>query len=197
MNISAIPTKYNGYKYRSKMEAKTAVFLDSLKISFEYEKEGYKLILPFSSPNEERDEIFYLPDFYIPAQDCIDECFIEVKGVTPSYDENEKAIALCLATKIPVIFVYGFPDMEKTFDHINGYIPSNEDGKYFDFDDVFKNNVPLFFLKRDNKIVFQQFDENKAIFDDDNLHYTNLFDDKYYEDVSLAYSEARYAFSPK
>lgn len=52
--IKAIPTRYKGYHFRSRLEARWAVFFDALGIKWEYEKEGY-----------ETPHGYYLPDFYI------------------------------------------------------------------------------------------------------------------------------------
>lgn len=51
----AIETSYNGYRFRSRLEARWAVFLDALGVTWEYEKEGFDL----------GGGVFYLPDFYI------------------------------------------------------------------------------------------------------------------------------------
>lgn len=63
--IKAIETEYNGYKFRSRLEARWAVFFDAMGIKYLYEHEGL-----------ERDSVKYLPDFYLP------ECglYAEVKG---------------------------------------------------------------------------------------------------------------------
>lgn len=66
--IKAIPTKYNGYVFRSKLEAQWAVFFDALGIRYEYEPEGFEM----------SDGTRYLPDFYLPDMDG--GLFIEVKG---------------------------------------------------------------------------------------------------------------------
>lgn len=55
--IKAIQTNYKGYRFRSRLEARWAVFFDALNLRWEYEKEGFTLP---SGP--------YLPDFYIPPQ---------------------------------------------------------------------------------------------------------------------------------
>ena len=52
--IKAIETKYNGYGFRSRTEAKWAYVFDKLNIKYLYENEGYEL--------ENGD--WYLPDFY-------------------------------------------------------------------------------------------------------------------------------------
>jgi len=70
MEIKAIETVYNGYKFRSRLEARYAVFFDKLGIKYEYEKEGYDL----------GDEGYYLPDFWLPNN----YLHVEVKGEYPS-----------------------------------------------------------------------------------------------------------------
>lgn len=66
LTIQAIPTRYAGCYFRSRLEARWAVFFDELRIPWQYEPEGYEL----SNGNQ------YLPDFLLP------ECatWIEVKG---------------------------------------------------------------------------------------------------------------------
>lgn len=64
-NIKAIETKYKGYRFRSRLEARWAVFFDSVGVKWEYEKEGYKL--------RKRQ---YLPDFYLPEL----QLWVEIKG---------------------------------------------------------------------------------------------------------------------
>lgn len=54
--ITALPTYYAGHKFRSRLEARWAMFFDLLEIKWEYEPEGYKL-----STGE-----CYLPDFFLP-----------------------------------------------------------------------------------------------------------------------------------
>ena len=63
--MKAIETIYNGYRFRSRLEAKWAIFFDELKIKYQYELEGYEL------PNGMR----YLPDFYIESMDV----YVEIK----------------------------------------------------------------------------------------------------------------------
>jgi hypothetical protein len=57
MNPRAIDTRYKGCKFRSRLEARHAVFFDHLRLKWEYEPEGF--MLP-GGP--------YLPDFHIPPQ---------------------------------------------------------------------------------------------------------------------------------
>ena len=64
--IKPIETCYNGYRFRSRLEARWAVFFDALDIKYIYEPEGYEL----------SDGSKYLPDFYLPELDY----YAEVKG---------------------------------------------------------------------------------------------------------------------
>lgn len=54
--IKPIQTYYKGYHFRSRLEARWAVFFDALGLSWEYEPEGYDL-----GPAG-----YYLPDFWLP-----------------------------------------------------------------------------------------------------------------------------------
>jgi len=54
--MKAIETHYSGYRFRSRLEARWAVFFEAAEIQYLYELEG------FESNNGER----YLPDFYLP-----------------------------------------------------------------------------------------------------------------------------------
>ena len=56
MHIQPIETKYNGYRFRSRLEARWAVFFDAAGIMYTYEPEGFRLA----------DGSWYLPDFYLP-----------------------------------------------------------------------------------------------------------------------------------
>ena len=77
--IKAIETEYNGYKFRSRLEARWALFFDLLGIEYEYEPEGIIL----------SDGTRYLPDFYLPDF----KCFFEVKNKSiKDTEEGEAAI---------------------------------------------------------------------------------------------------------
>jgi len=91
--ISAIQTYYNGTLFRSRLEAKWAVFFDEMKIEYEYEPEGYDL----------GDGVWYLPDFYLPKQDC----FIEIKGKNPTKKEIGKCISVATGLKKKMYLFFG------------------------------------------------------------------------------------------
>lgn len=64
MTIKAIETEYNGYKFRSRLEARWAVFFDNAQIKYDYEPEGFELSCGK-----------YLPDFFLPDFDI----YVEIK----------------------------------------------------------------------------------------------------------------------
>ena len=64
--IKAIETEYNGYKFRSRLEARWAVFFDALKIDYQYGPERFVGV----------NDTPYLPDFYLPKE----HIYVEVKG---------------------------------------------------------------------------------------------------------------------
>ena len=75
MYAKPIETVYRGYRFRSRLEARWAVFFDAVGLEFEYEKEGFDL----------GDGIKYLPDFWIPSLNL----WIEVKGDL-NFEDQEK-----------------------------------------------------------------------------------------------------------
>lgn len=92
--IKPIETRYKNYRFRSRLEARWAIFFDALGIQWEYEKEGYPLP---SGP--------YLPDFWLPQVDM----WAEVKG----YRFTDEELALCAqlanATEKEVLLLDGMP----------------------------------------------------------------------------------------
>ena len=63
--MQAIDTFYKDHFFRSRLEARWAVYFDSLKQKWEYEPEGFIL----------ENGVKYLPDFFIPELDA----YVEVK----------------------------------------------------------------------------------------------------------------------
>ena len=59
MTIKPIETRYKGYRFRSRLEARWAVFFDACGYQWEYEPEGFRL--PCGT--------HYLPDFKIFGED--------------------------------------------------------------------------------------------------------------------------------
>jgi len=80
MTIKAIETRYAGCRFRSRLEARWAVFFDRLGITWEYEPEG--LVLDTGE--------CYLPDFRLPGPDNL---LVEVKGSDDMLDPGRLAAA--------------------------------------------------------------------------------------------------------
>lgn len=76
--IRAISTSYAGCAFRSRLEARWAVFFDAMKIEWHYEPEGF-ILAPFGE--------WYLPDFYLPDLGY----WIEVKPENPDKEARRKA----------------------------------------------------------------------------------------------------------
>lgn len=99
--LKPIETCYKGYRFRSRLEARWAVFFDALNLQWEYEKEGYDL-----------GEVgWYLPDFWLPEW----EHWIEVKPRIPTEDEMNKAKALVAQGGFPLIFLHNPEPVVFTF----------------------------------------------------------------------------------
>lgn len=93
--MKALETEFKGILYRSRAEARWAVFMDALGVKFHYEMEGFDL----------GDGVLYLPDFFLPTQDI----WFEVKGENPTREEREKADRLCAFTNKSVFIMVGPP----------------------------------------------------------------------------------------
>ena len=92
----AINTRYKGYNFRSRLEARWAVFFDHLGIRWDYEPEGFEL----------GNGLRYLPDFWLPDAGL----WVEVKPGAPDAPTREKAWRLALNTGHPVFVTHGLPD---------------------------------------------------------------------------------------
>jgi len=101
--IKAIQTKYDGYHFRSRLEAKWAVFFNELNIEYEYEKEGFEL----SSGG-------YLPDFWLPKY----KIWIELKGDIPTINEMLKIIELHQKTGDDCMIAIGLPNKITEVSHL-------------------------------------------------------------------------------
>ena len=91
--IKPIETMYAGIKFRSRLEARWAVFFDSLRLAWEYEPEGFDL----------GDGVLYLPDFWLGKM----RCWIEIKGDDPNEDACDKASRLAEKTGFKVFVFFG------------------------------------------------------------------------------------------
>jgi len=89
----ALETEYAGHLFRSRLEARWAVFFDRLGIKWEYEAEGFET----SAGN-------YLPDFKIYTDGQAQ--WFEVKPADAGYDARHGALA---TGPLPVVVARGMP----------------------------------------------------------------------------------------
>ena len=99
--MKAIETRYNGWFFRSRLEARWAVYFDSIGIKYEYEPEGYEL------PSG-----WYLPDFWLPQV----RMFAEVKR-DGGFDNLAimKCKELAISTGKPCLLLEGVPSLKEYY----------------------------------------------------------------------------------
>lgn len=98
--MNPIQTRHGGRFFRTRGEARYAVFFDACQLRYEYEKEGFWL--------EEGGK--YLPDFWLPEP----ECWFEVKSDVPDLKALLKCHCLADETRQRVAMAYSSPAMETT-----------------------------------------------------------------------------------
>jgi hypothetical protein len=113
----AIDTHYNGYRFRSRTEARWAVFFDELHIAYAYEPQGFELA-----------GVRYLPDFQLteglilhqfgPTQPA--QIWVEIKPDSElSNTERTKLVEFLKQTNHHVLLIAGQPDINTTLRFID------------------------------------------------------------------------------
>jgi len=128
MTIKAIQTEYNGYRFRSRLEARWAVFFDSIGLRYDYEPEGFELdgglhhiepafdikedgsVYPYAIINKLK-KTYYLPDFvtYWPNG----KYYVEIKPPSYTLDELAKCLHFAAATQQNIMLLCGYPGLPK------------------------------------------------------------------------------------
>lgn len=98
MNIKSLNTVWNGYNFRSRLEARWAMFFDAMGWDYLYEPQGYAL--------DNGDK--YLPDFYLP--DFM--TFLEVKFDVLTEFDFDRASMLVQATDMPLVILDRDPSLK-------------------------------------------------------------------------------------
>lgn len=93
--IKPIETIYSGYRFRSRLEARWALFLEQMNVAFSYEPEGYDL----------GQTGWYLPDFWLHRE----EVFLEIKPRMQETVWDKKCHALRVQTGFGIILLAGNP----------------------------------------------------------------------------------------
>ena len=121
--IRAIETSFKGYRFRSRLKARWAVFFDTCGFRWEYEPEGYEI-----------DGLRHLPDFRLYDVKCRnmhDEgkpFFVEAKG---NIDEESRKKIEALSRSFPVYVVGPVPYGVDGEDYIDSCCDENEREDYF------------------------------------------------------------------
>ena len=95
--MKAIETRYKGYRFRSRLEARWAVFFDALELDWEYEPEGFELDVGTR----------YLPDFWLLKFCGKRGLYVEVK---PDEGDFSKALLFSRLSGNLLLLACGMPD---------------------------------------------------------------------------------------
>jgi len=209
--IKAIETKYNGYLFRSRLEARWAVFFDACGIEYEYESEGFRL----------EDGTRYLPDFYLPEL----EYYVEVKGFNDHLNldlgkalqfAREKRTAIIILSNVPFDNesggVYWFLAYAWTAKYCRdllvyrGYFMAYDDGQYWFQDDNYIGTdmrncqsgilfYPGQHCRWDNKRVYDGIQAVSATdLDTDDGYLRHIYPGNIIQDAMLKARQARFEF---
>jgi hypothetical protein len=96
--IKAIETRYKGYRFRSRLEARWAVFFEALGLKWEYEPEGFATRAGW-----------YLPDFYLPEMDMWVEVKPDQSAKKMHQDDMDKMLFFVFETRNSLLILDGTP----------------------------------------------------------------------------------------
>lgn|SRR5262249_6642740 len=115
MLVRPIETKYGGHLFRSRTEARWAVFFDAAQIEWQYEVEGFNV-----------NGTYYLPDFWLPGL----KTFAEVKPDDEAEIGRAAPLLQSLATARgqPAIILAGQPAEAEAQDRVRCYVPGGNNG---------------------------------------------------------------------
>lgn len=131
--LKPIQTYYKGCCFRSRLEARWAVFFDACGVKWEYEPEGYDL----------GDGVLYLPDFLVHGvtlnhmfyeENC--DIYVEVKG--KMNDEDADKIIRFAEAGYPVLVVGNIPYGKNSDDLVEEISDQAYDGivQYYNFETI-------------------------------------------------------------
>ena len=160
--IKPIETVYKGYRFRSRLEARWAVFFDAFGLVWQYESEGYQL------PNG-----WYLPDFHVKTFDQYYAwSFFEIKPLN-----NYKKERYTLLPNHVKIYSMKSQDFDKTERLCNDLAEMNKKPVYIMYGDPMDSVGHVFFWKGKNNhnppINFLTFHTMKTVLGDNRIEIFN------------------------
>lgn len=115
--IKAIETSYKGCRFRSRLEARWAVFFDALGVKWEYEKEGFNL----------GESGCYLPDFFIAEWN---DLWVEIKPSNPDPADLIKPTALAAHKRVMLLVGEPWPELHQIHFLHRHFLLDPEDQEY-------------------------------------------------------------------
>jgi hypothetical protein len=122
-DIQPIETTYKGHKFRSRLEARWAVFFDALKIRWVYEHEGYE------TPTGRYLPDFWLPDVYMRGEALKGVLFEAKPENFPNVHEELAFVAEKL--NISALLAVGFDFTDHSWYELYQMAPWWDDGMMF------------------------------------------------------------------
>lgn len=95
--IQAIPTTYKGITFRSRLEARWAIYFETLGLEWHYEFEGYQL-----------GDCWYVPDFWLPKVGW-KGTFVEVKPTREVAGADDRIFRLAGEAGVDTLLVWSNP----------------------------------------------------------------------------------------
>ena len=139
---AAIETEYDGYRFRSRLEAKWAVFFDAMGIVFDYEPEGFEF-----------DGTRYLPDFYLPEFGVYVEIKPYNRSVVHCLGDGNKWERKCSKFRDcvgkAILICYGDP-AENTFQYLFAWDSTDGSAGVYDDKATFKVHDGIAYLVTNN-----------------------------------------------
>lgn len=183
--IKSIETKYNGYNFRSRLEARWAVFFDTIGIKYEYEQESFMSEYKYQLKGK---TACYLPDFFLPELNI----WVEVKGDSKSLKNESNRMSCILSNLLKkhqgIIFLGNVPPVNTNIGHNIFWFNNKEINKGVA---VFEKN----YIKRipcniETMPYFSDISKDYNDFFDCNFQKINFKNDK---STILSYNKARQA----
>jgi hypothetical protein len=101
IHIVPIETIYKGRRFRSRLEARWAIFFDAIDIGWEYETEGFQI-----------GKTKYLTDFKLLSFGSVKvDLFVEIKPRKPSIEEIKKCYEVSVGTNTDMLLICGTPGL--------------------------------------------------------------------------------------